>query len=58
MAAAAEQGCVGVFEGESVIIVEFAAELVGAALGKHPRFPEARPAECQPAGALAEAKAA
>ena len=56
-AAAAELGCIGEFEGEPVVDVEFAIRLVGAALGKHSRLPEAGPVECQPAGVLVVAEA-
>ena len=42
-AAAAVLGCVGEFDGEPVVVVEFAAGLVGVALRKHPRLPEAGP---------------
>ena len=57
-AAAAELGYIGESKGKPVVAVEYAAELVGAALGKHPRLNEAGPVECQPAGVLAAAEAA
>ena len=53
-----EQICVGEFEGETVVVVEFLARLVGTALGKHPRLPEAGPVKCQSVRVLAAAKAA
>ena len=57
VAAAAELGHIGELKEETVVVVEFAAGLVGAALGKHPRLPEAGPMECWPAEVLAAAKA-
>ena len=56
-AAAAEVGCTGELEQEHVVVVEFAAGLVGVALRKHPRLPEAGSVECQLARVLAVAEA-
>ena len=46
---ATELGCINEFRGESVIVLEFAAGLVGVAFGKHPRLPHV---EYHPVGAL------
>ena len=58
VAAAAELGLIGEFEGEPMIDVIFTAGLVGVALGKHSRLSKAEPVECQPANTLAVAETA
>ena len=57
-AAAAELGCIGEFEGELIAVVELAAWLVGAALGKYPRLPEFGSMACHPAGVFVATEAA
>ena len=45
VAAAAELGYIAELDREPVVVVEFAAGLIGAAPGKHPRLPEAAATE-------------